>query len=61
MGNIEFYNTMMGKRFYEGTMPELVKTIKALNETVKDLSRQVEELKSELAETTKAINNNTLL
>ena len=28
---MDFYNTMMGKRFYESTMPNLIKAIDALS------------------------------
>lgn len=34
--SIEFFQTVMGKRFYEGTMPELVKQITRLNEILEE-------------------------
>ncbi len=47
MGGIQFFETLMGKRFYEGTMPALVREIKALNE---NLSKLVEAQASRAAD-----------
>lgn len=30
----DFYRTMMGKRFFEGTLPELVAQLKRLNDNL---------------------------
>lgn len=35
---IEFYTTQMGRRFYENTMPELVKQLSDLNKNLKILN-----------------------
>ena len=36
----EFFKTRMGHRFYESTMPELVKQLERLNEILARLVRQ---------------------
>jgi hypothetical protein len=33
----QFFETRMGQRFYEGTMPDLVRVLKELNATVASL------------------------
>ena len=38
MSTHEFYLTMMGKRFYESTMPELVNQLKRLNDNLERIS-----------------------
>jgi hypothetical protein len=37
MSGVEFFQTVMGKRFYEGTMPELVKQMKRLNDNLEEM------------------------
>lgn len=37
---IEFFNTLMGRTFYEGTMPELVRQLKRLNDNLEKLAAQ---------------------
>ncbi len=34
MGGPEFFQTLMGKRFYEGTMPSLVRELNTLNKNL---------------------------
>lgn len=34
---IEFFNTIMGRTFYEGTMPELVRQLKRLNDNLEKM------------------------
>lgn len=36
---IDFYQTLMGRRFFEGTVPHLVRQLEALNEHLSTLSR----------------------
>lgn len=52
MSGIEFYQTIQGKRFFEGTLPNLVKNISEMNETLKEqnalLREQNELLKNQL-------------
>lgn len=35
MSGPEFFQTLMGKRYYEGTLPSLIKAINELNETLR--------------------------
>ena len=37
MSDVQFYQTRMGRTFYEHTMPELVREIKKLNELLQKL------------------------
>lgn len=36
MSGVEFFQTVMGKRFYEGTMPALVKQLERLNDNLEN-------------------------
>lgn len=36
----DFYRTVMGHRFYEGTMPELVAQLRRLNDNIEKLIAQ---------------------
>ena len=38
MSGPEFFQTGMGKRFHEGTMPELVKQLKRLNDNLEEMT-----------------------
>ena len=38
----EFFKTRMGQRFYEHTMPELVKQLQRLNELLEQLLRKTQ-------------------
>ena len=42
---VEFFQTPMGRRFYEGTMPSLVDAIEKLNENMALMQKQMEEQK----------------
>ena len=42
MSETPFFKTRMGQRFYERTMPELVKQLERLNENLERLPGQVE-------------------
>lgn len=44
---MEFFQTIMGKRFYESTMPELVEQLKLLTIELKRLNDREEEKKKE--------------
>ncbi len=35
--SVEFFQTRMGRQYYEGTMPELVKQLARLNELLEQL------------------------
>lgn len=52
MSGIEFYQTVQGKRFFEGTLPNLVKNMSEMNESLKEqnalLKEQNELLKNQL-------------
>jgi hypothetical protein len=37
----EFHQTVMGRQFYEQTMPQLVKELRELKECVKELTQMV--------------------
>lgn len=39
MGGLQFFQTVMGRAFYEGTMPTLVREIRRLNENLEELIR----------------------
>jgi len=47
--NVQFHETMMGKRFYEGTMPKVNDNLSELTQAVTALTAQVEVLNRELA------------
>ena len=50
MSGIPFHSTRMGQRFYEATLPELVRELKRLNQNLErllDLARRTEEGASE--------------
>lgn len=55
---IQFFETVMGKQFYEGTVPRL---IKAIESTVKSLDQIATELKraNDLAEAKSKSNSNS--
>ena len=38
----EFFQTMMGKQFFDATMPRIARSIEALNETVKGLNARLD-------------------
>lgn len=40
---IQFFETAMGRRFYESTMPELVEQLKKLNSNIEKLIEQNKE------------------
>lgn len=42
---VEFFQTPMGRKFYEGTMPSLVDAIEKLNENMALMQKQMEEQK----------------
>ena len=42
MGDVPFHLTVMGKRFFEGTLPALVKAVERLNENLERLAGRVE-------------------
>ena len=48
--SVQFYETIMGRRFYEGTMPKIEKDLEQLTKAVEKLSAQVETLTRELEE-----------
>ena len=43
MSGIEFYQTVQGKRFFEGTLPNLVKNISEMNESLKEQNALLKE------------------
>ena len=43
MSETPLYKTRMGQRFYESTMPELVKQLERLNDLLEQLIRQHEQ------------------
>ena len=46
MSGIPFHSTRMGQRFYEATLPELVRELKRLNQNLErllDLARRTDE------------------
>ena len=48
--SVQFYETIMGRRFYEGTMPKLEKDLEHLTAAIDRLSEKVEALTRELEE-----------
>ena len=50
----EFYQTPMGHKFFEGTMPAIRNNIKELQETVAELTKTVEALTKTIATTVNA-------
>jgi len=44
----EFFQTGMGKMFYDSTMPQLVKEVRRLAEVMEAVGRELEELRAEL-------------
>jgi hypothetical protein len=42
MSDIEFFRTVMGQRFYEGTMPSLVRELARLNANLVQLNEALE-------------------
>lgn len=41
MGNIQFFQTRMGQRFYEHTLPELVRQIARLNDLLERIAAKL--------------------
>jgi len=48
MSGPQFFQTAMGSRFYEGTMPLLVRELKALNQGIAVLNKNMERIASAL-------------
>lgn len=46
--SLQFYETVMGRRFIEGTIPKLCKDIEELTKAVETLNVQVQSLSEEL-------------
>ena len=46
--SLQFYETIMGRRFIEGTIPKLCKDIEELTKAVETLNVQVQSLSEEL-------------
>ena len=46
---IEFFQTMMGKQFFDGTMPSLVRQLKRLNDNLEKLI-DIEKAKTSVVE-----------
>jgi len=44
MSDVEFYQTRMGKEFYDRTMPDLVRQLTRLNDLLEVLLRERESL-----------------
>lgn len=42
MADIQFFQTRMGQRFYESTLPELVRQITRLNDLLEQLVQRIE-------------------
>lgn len=55
MAEIQFFNTAMGRTFFEHTMPALVKELKRLNENVETLTATMKEAKTDYAKVAQAI------
>jgi len=47
---MEFYQTLMGRKFYEGTMPALVKAVEALTDKLDELLEEQQEQDEESEE-----------
>ncbi len=52
---MDFFNTVMGKRFYEGTMPGIKNAIEQNNRETEELRKTVSELKEQVGELTRAV------
>lgn len=52
---MDFFATVMGKRFYEGTMPAIKAAIEKNNAETEELRKTVSELNGQVAELTKAL------
>lgn len=46
--SVEFFQTRMGRQFYEHTMPELVRQLARLNELLEQFTERSEDRKTDL-------------
>jgi len=55
VADVQFFQTAMGRTFFEYTMPELVRELKKLNANLEKVSTQMEESRVDYAKVAQAI------